>query len=277
MMWVALDLVRRVDWIGNLALLDDWMSVSNRYPSISTPHPGTAGPPEHHHLLHLVVQQGDAPHRLHHGADEQQQQRIAHGVRQAHPRAPLADRQALAPPDARGPRLPPRAAAAHHPPQHQLRQHLHHRQHGRAQDRRPRPLHRRAAPRRVRACVRDVPVDACIVVRGRSSPPPLLTRTRPHLTHISLPTHERCVGTAPFMAPELFEEDYDERVDIYAFGMAILQMITKKVRACLRACLPDGMMTVRLSNPLPPSTPPTPPPSNPTRSARTASGTSTRM
>lgn len=41
----------------------------------------------------------------------------------------------------------------------------------------------------------------------------------------------RCVGTAPFMAPELFEEDYDEKVDIYAFGMTILQMITKKVRA----------------------------------------------
>jgi WNK lysine deficient protein kinase len=42
-----------------------------------------------------------------------------------------------------------------------------------------------------------------------------------------------CIGTAPFMAPELFEEDYDEKVDIYAFGMTILQMITKEVRACL--------------------------------------------
>lgn len=49
---------------------------------------------------------------------------------------------------------------------------------------------------------------------------------------------EGCVGTAPFMAPELFEEDYDERVDIYAFGMAILQMITKKVGAPTRACVP---------------------------------------
>lgn len=48
--------------------------------------------------------------------------------------------------------------------------------------------------------------------------------------HKNKPTN-RCVGTAPFMAPELFEEDYDEKVDIYAFGMAILQMITKKVCA----------------------------------------------
>ncbi len=53
-------------------------------------------------------------------------------------------------------------------------------------------------------------------------PPPVLTDT--HIDPIG-----RCVGTAPFMAPELFEEDYDEKVDIYAFGMAILQMTTKKV------------------------------------------------
>lgn len=40
---------------------------------------------------------------------------------------------------------------------------------------------------------------------------------------------ENCVGTAPFMAPELYEEVYDEKVDIYAFGMTMLQMITKEV------------------------------------------------
>ena len=45
---------------------------------------------------------------------------------------------------------------------------------------------------------------------------------------------DSCVGTAPFMAPELFEEDYDEKVDIYAFGMSILQMITKKVSKAQR-------------------------------------------
>jgi len=37
------------------------------------------------------------------------------------------------------------------------------------------------------------------------------------------------VGTAEFMAPEMYEEKYNEKVDIYAFGMCVLQMITKKL------------------------------------------------
>jgi WNK lysine deficient protein kinase len=41
---------------------------------------------------------------------------------------------------------------------------------------------------------------------------------------------ENCIGTAPFMAPETFEETNNEKVDIYAFGMTLLQMITKEVR-----------------------------------------------
>lgn len=28
------------------------------------------------------------------------------------------------------------------------------------------------------------------------------------------------------MAPELYEEDYDELVDIYSFGMCLLEMVT---------------------------------------------------
>jgi len=36
------------------------------------------------------------------------------------------------------------------------------------------------------------------------------------------------VGTAEFMAPEMYQEKYDEKVDIYAFGMCVLQMVTKK-------------------------------------------------
>jgi len=36
------------------------------------------------------------------------------------------------------------------------------------------------------------------------------------------------VGTPEFMAPEMFEEKYDEKVDIYAFGMCVIQMVTKK-------------------------------------------------
>ena len=38
---------------------------------------------------------------------------------------------------------------------------------------------------------------------------------------------EACVGTAEYMAIEMFDEDkYDENVDIYAFVMCLLEMIT---------------------------------------------------
>jgi len=33
-------------------------------------------------------------------------------------------------------------------------------------------------------------------------------------------------GTPEFMAPEVYEEDYNELVDIYSFGMCILEMVT---------------------------------------------------
>ncbi|XP_023515154.1 probable serine/threonine-protein kinase WNK9 [Cucurbita pepo subsp. pepo] len=36
----------------------------------------------------------------------------------------------------------------------------------------------------------------------------------------------RCVGTPEFMAPEIYEEEYNELVDIYSFGMCILEMVT---------------------------------------------------
>ena len=37
-------------------------------------------------------------------------------------------------------------------------------------------------------------------------------------------------GTPEFMAPEIFASGvYDEKVDIYAFGMCVLELITKKV------------------------------------------------
>jgi len=41
-------------------------------------------------------------------------------------------------------------------------------------------------------------------------------------------TGQSVVGTPEFMAPEMFEEKYDEKVDIYAFGMCVVQMVTKK-------------------------------------------------
>lgn len=34
------------------------------------------------------------------------------------------------------------------------------------------------------------------------------------------------LGTPAFMAPELYEGKYDTSVDIYAFGMCILEMVT---------------------------------------------------
>ncbi|KAJ8747460.1 hypothetical protein K2173_008757 [Erythroxylum novogranatense] len=36
----------------------------------------------------------------------------------------------------------------------------------------------------------------------------------------------RCVGTPEFMAPEVYNEEYNELVDIYSFGMCVLEMVT---------------------------------------------------
>ena len=35
-------------------------------------------------------------------------------------------------------------------------------------------------------------------------------------------------GTPEFMAPELYEEKYNELVDIYSFGMCVLEMLTSE-------------------------------------------------
>ncbi|ESQ32294.1 hypothetical protein EUTSA_v10004283mg [Eutrema salsugineum] len=35
-----------------------------------------------------------------------------------------------------------------------------------------------------------------------------------------------CVGTPEFMAPEVYEEEYNELVDIYSFGMCVLELVT---------------------------------------------------
>lgn len=38
-----------------------------------------------------------------------------------------------------------------------------------------------------------------------------------------------CVsGTPEFMAPEMYDEHYDESVDVYAFGMCMLEMATSE-------------------------------------------------
>jgi serine/threonine protein kinase len=35
-------------------------------------------------------------------------------------------------------------------------------------------------------------------------------------------------GTPEFMAPEMYDEHYDEGVDVYAFGMCMLEMATSE-------------------------------------------------
>ncbi|EER18385.1 hypothetical protein Pmar_PMAR005296 [Perkinsus marinus ATCC 50983] len=46
------------------------------------------------------------------------------------------------------------------------------------------------------------------------------------LQHASVATS--IVGTPEFMAPELYEESYGPSVDIYAFGMCLLEMVTRR-------------------------------------------------
>lgn len=37
------------------------------------------------------------------------------------------------------------------------------------------------------------------------------------------------IGTPEYMAPELYDEDYTEMVDIYSFGMCLLEMVTMEI------------------------------------------------
>ncbi|KAL3626712.1 hypothetical protein CASFOL_029455 [Castilleja foliolosa] len=45
-------------------------------------------------------------------------------------------------------------------------------------------------------------------------------------TIMQQPTARSVIGTPEFMAPELYEEEYNELVDIYSFGMCILELVT---------------------------------------------------
>lgn len=37
------------------------------------------------------------------------------------------------------------------------------------------------------------------------------------------------LGTPEFMAPELYEENYTELIDVYSYGMCVLEMVTLEV------------------------------------------------
>lgn len=45
---------------------------------------------------------------------------------------------------------------------------------------------------------------------------------------LSLSHYFMFIGTPEFMAPEMYEEHYDESVDVYAFGMCLLEMATSE-------------------------------------------------
>ncbi|OIS99501.1 PREDICTED: probable serine/threonine-protein kinase WNK10 isoform X1 [Nicotiana attenuata] len=45
-------------------------------------------------------------------------------------------------------------------------------------------------------------------------------------TIMEQPTARSVIGTPEFMAPELYDEEYNELVDLYSFGMCILELIT---------------------------------------------------
>ncbi|KAJ4839117.1 hypothetical protein Tsubulata_014927 [Turnera subulata] len=46
------------------------------------------------------------------------------------------------------------------------------------------------------------------------------------------PTAKSVIGTPEFMAPELYEEEYNELVDVYSFGMCMLEMVTFQYPYC---------------------------------------------
>lgn len=41
-------------------------------------------------------------------------------------------------------------------------------------------------------------------------------------------TYVILIGTPEFMAPELYDEDYNELADIYSFGMCMLELATSQ-------------------------------------------------
>ena len=42
------------------------------------------------------------------------------------------------------------------------------------------------------------------------------------------------------MAPELYDEKYDEKVDVYAFGMCVLEVRFFLANVCVSLCVREG-------------------------------------
>ncbi|KAL9683565.1 hypothetical protein QQ045_015387 [Rhodiola kirilowii] len=51
-------------------------------------------------------------------------------------------------------------------------------------------------------------------------------------TIMQQPTAHSVIGTPEFMAPEMYDEEYNELADIYSFGMSMLQMVTCEYPYC---------------------------------------------
>ena len=58
--------------------------------------------------------------------------------------------------------------------------------------------------------------------------------------------HTSILGTPEFMAPEMYEEDYDEAVDIWAFGLCVLEMYTLEYP--YKECRSPAAIFKRVSN-----------------------------
>ena len=72
-----------------------------------------------------------------------------------------------------------------------------------------------------------------------------------HVCLSSFPQVLSVLGTPEFMAPELYDESYDEKVDIYAFGMCLLEIFTKEVP--YRECANPAQIYKRVMNGIPPN------------------------
>lgn len=75
------------------------------------------------------------------------------------------------------------------------------------------------------------------LLRARTAPQSVLGGLLSDTSALSLVGKQTCftfskldvklpVGTPEFMAPELYDEEYDDRVDVYSFGMCLLELAT---------------------------------------------------
>ena len=53
-------------------------------------------------------------------------------------------------------------------------------------------------------------------------------------------------GTPNFMAPEMFDGEYDETVDVYSFGLCVLEMVTRTIP--YEECTNLGQIFMKLSS-----------------------------